>query len=39
MIFPILFSILIILASTSVVYAEDYVVDIPFGAYSPELNS
>jgi plastocyanin len=39
MIFPVLFSILIILASTSVAYAEEYVVDIPFGAYNPELNT
>ena len=34
-----LFSILVILGSTSVVYAEEYVVDIPFGAYNPELNT
>ena len=39
MIFPTLFSILVILASTSVAYAEDYVVDIPFGAYNPKLNT
>lgn len=39
MIFPILFSILVILALTSVAFAEDYVVDIPFGAYNPELNT
>ncbi len=39
MIFPILFSILVILASISVAYAEEYVVDIPFGAYNPELNT
>jgi plastocyanin len=37
--FSLLFFILIILASTSVVYAEEYVVDIPFGAYNPELNT
>ena len=30
---------LIILASTSTVYAEEYVIDIPFGAYNPELNT
>ncbi len=39
MIFLILFSILVISVSTSVAYAEDYVVDIPFGAYNPELNT
>jgi len=39
MIFPILFSILVILVSTSTAYAEEYVVDIPFGAYNPELNT
>ncbi len=39
MIFLILFSIFVILASTSIAYAEDYVVDIPFGAYNPELNT
>ena len=37
--FPILFLILVILTSTSVAYAEEYVVDIPFGAYNPELNT
>jgi plastocyanin len=35
----ILFSIFLAFASTSVVYAEEYVVDIPFGAYNPELNT
>ena len=35
----ILFSIFLVLASTSVAYAEEYVVDIPFGAYNPELNT
>ena len=35
----ILFLILVILGSTSIVYAEEYVVDIPFGAYNPELNT
>ena len=39
MIFPIIFSILFILSSTSMVYAEDYVVDIPFGAYNPKLDT
>jgi len=34
-----LFLIFFALASTSVVYAEEYVVDIPFGAYNPELNT
>ena len=33
------FSALIILSSISVVSAEEYVVDIPFGAYNPELNT
>ncbi len=37
--FLILSSLLIILASTSVAYAEEYVIDIPFGAYYPELNT
>ena len=37
--FLLLLSILVILASTSVAYAEEYVVDIPFGAYNPELNT
>jgi len=31
--------ILAILASTSIVYAEEYTVQIPFGAYNPELNT
>ena len=35
----ILLSIFLALASTSVVYAEEYVIDIPFGAYNPELNT
>ena len=39
MIFLILFLILVISTSTSIAYAEDYVVDIPFGAYNPELNT
>ena len=37
--FLILFSLLIILVPTSTVYAENYVIDIPFGAYNPELNT
>lgn len=32
-------SILLFLVSTSIVYAEEYVIDIPFGAYNPELNT
>jgi len=39
MIFLILFSILVILALTSMAYAEEYIVDIPFGAYNPKLNT
>ncbi len=35
----IIFLILIIFASTSTAYAVDYVVDIPYGAYNPELNT
>ena len=31
--------ILPFLASTSVAYAEEYIIDIPFGAYNPELNT
>ena len=37
--FLIPFLILIILSSTSTVYAEEYIIDIPFGAYNPELNT
>ncbi|HJJ22266.1 MAG TPA: plastocyanin/azurin family copper-binding protein [Nitrosopumilus sp.] len=37
--FLIIFSILVILTSTSTVYAEEYIIDIPFGAYNPELNT
>ncbi len=37
--FLILSSILIFLASTSIVYAEEYIVDIPYGAFNPELNT
>ena len=32
-------SILIILISVPIVYAEEYIIDIPFGAYNPELNT
>ena len=39
MTFLILFLILVILTSSSIAYAEDYVVDIPFGAYNPKLNT
>ncbi len=39
MTFLILFLILIILTLTSVAYAEEYVVNIPFGAYNPKLNT
>ena len=31
--------ILVVLTSTSTVYAEEYIIDIPFGAYNPELNT
>jgi plastocyanin len=34
-----LFFILLIFIPISVVYAEEYYVDIPFGAYNPELNT
>lgn len=35
-----IFSIILgILASTSIVYADEYVIDIPIGAYNPELNT
>jgi len=37
--FLIFSSILALLISTSVVYAEEYTVNIPFGAYNPELNT
>jgi plastocyanin len=37
--FLILSSILIFLASTSMVYADDYIVDVPYGAFNPELNT
>ena len=37
--FLILASILTILASISVTYADEYIIDIPIGAYNPELNT
>ena len=37
--FLILFLIFVTLGSASVAYAEEYIVDIPFGAYNPELNT
>ncbi len=30
---------LVILTSTSIAYAEEYIIDIPLGAYNPELNT
>jgi len=37
--FLILAPLFLILASTPIVFAEEYIVDIPFGAYNPELNT
>ena len=37
--FLILFTLLLFFTSTSAVYAEEYMIDIPFGAYNPELNT
>ena len=37
--FIVLISLLLILASTPIVFAEEYIIDIPFGAYNPELNT
>jgi hypothetical protein len=31
--------VLIFSYSSSFVYAEEYIIDIPFGAYNPELNT
>ena len=31
--------LLVILASIPTIYAEEYIIDIPFGAYNPELNT
>jgi len=33
------FALFVILSTTSFAYAEEYIVDIPFGAYNPELNT
>jgi plastocyanin len=37
--FLFLVPLLLILASIPIVFAEEYIVDIPFGAYNPELNT
>jgi plastocyanin len=37
--FLLLTTLFVILASTSFAYAEEYIIDIPFGAYNPELNT
>jgi len=37
--FLLLSTLFVILASTSFAYAEEYIIDIPFGAYNPELNT
>ena len=37
--FLLLFTLFVIFASTSFAYAEEYIIDIPFGAYNPELNT
>jgi len=37
--FFILFSTLVVLSLTSTAYADEYFIDIPFGAYNPELNT
>ena len=37
--FLILLSTLVILSLTSIAYADEYFIDIPFGAYNPELNT
>jgi len=40
MLYYVIFVVIIgILGSTSLIYAEDYVINIPFGAYNPELNT
>jgi plastocyanin len=39
MYYPITIVIIMILGSFSFVHAEDYVIEIPFGAYNPELNT
>ena len=37
--FLIILSLFLILTLTPFVYAEEYIIDIPFGAYNPELNT
>jgi plastocyanin len=37
--FLLLSTLFVILISTSFVYAEEYIIDIPLGAYNPELNT
>jgi len=37
--FLLLSTLFVIFASTSFAYAEEYIIDIPFGAYNPELNT
>ena len=37
--FLLLSTLFAILVSTSFVYADEYIIDIPFGAYNPELNT
>ena len=37
--FLLLSTLFVILVSTSFVYADEYIIDIPFGAYNPELNT
>jgi plastocyanin len=37
--FLFLVPLLLILASIPIIFAEEYIVDIPFGAYNPELNT
>ena len=37
--FLLFFSLFVILSTTSFAYAEEYIIDIPFGAYNPELNT
>ncbi|MFB5606405.1 MAG: plastocyanin/azurin family copper-binding protein [Nitrosarchaeum sp.] len=39
MYYPITIVVIVILGSFSFVHAEDYVIEIPFGAYNPELNT
>ena len=37
--FLLLIIFFVILASTSFVYADEYIIDIPIGTYNPELNT